>query len=229
MRELREFDLELALKAPGTLREDVQNQAVAIEYPAIRELLEIALLAGSQGLIDKHDIGAVFLGTYADFLGFARPDEILRIRPRSRREHETHAHGPRGCGECFELGRIVRVDRVSYSDAHQDGAFATARTLKQLQNAAPSFNDRRLGHFAVFARRQTHVARGHNRGNGVFVNHLADAVSEQDDELIEGIDLALEFDAVHEVDRDGHTFFAQGIEKWILQGLATGHGRAPCF
>src|SRR5580692_7187582 len=58
----------------------------------------------------------------------------------------------------------------------------------------------------------------------MFVDHLTDAITEQHDELVERIDLALQFDAVHEVDRNRHALFAQGVEEGILQRLATGHG-----
>ncbi len=43
--ELRELDFQLAFEAAGALREDVKDQAVAIEHPALGELLEVAFLA----------------------------------------------------------------------------------------------------------------------------------------------------------------------------------------
>ena len=46
---------------------------------------------------------------------------------------------------------------------------------------------------------------------------------EQDDKLIERVDLALQLDAVDQVNRNRHAFFAQGIQKGILQRLAFGH------
>ena len=75
---------------------------------------------------------------------------------------------------------------------------------------------------ALFGR-QAHVARRHDRGNRVLVDHLADAVLQQHHELVKGIDLTLQLDAVDEVDRDGHPLFAQGIQKGVLQRLAFGH------
>src|SRR6185503_11011138 len=42
--QLRELDFELAFETAGALRENIENQAVSIEYPAPGELLEIALL-----------------------------------------------------------------------------------------------------------------------------------------------------------------------------------------
>src|SRR5436305_726173 len=42
--DLRELDLQLALDAPRTHLEDVDNQAGAVDHPALELLLEIALL-----------------------------------------------------------------------------------------------------------------------------------------------------------------------------------------
>ncbi len=44
MVQLREFDLQLALGAACALREDVEDQAHAIDDAAFERLLEIALL-----------------------------------------------------------------------------------------------------------------------------------------------------------------------------------------
>jgi hypothetical protein len=43
--QLRQLNFELALVAPRTLREDIEDEAIAIEHAALDQLLEIALLA----------------------------------------------------------------------------------------------------------------------------------------------------------------------------------------
>ena len=53
MRQLREFDLQFALEAARTLREDVEYQPVAVEHATPGELLEVAFLARAQGLVDE--------------------------------------------------------------------------------------------------------------------------------------------------------------------------------
>jgi len=50
----------------------------------------------------------------------------------------------------------------------------------------------------------------------VLVDHLRDRVLEQDDVLVEGLDLALELDAVDEVDGHRNMLFAEGIQERIL-------------
>ena len=80
-------------------------------------------------------------------------------------------------------------------DAHTDQQrpLTTPGAFKQWTNACrESFYDGRFRDFAVFARRQPHVAGRNDGGNGVLVDHLAHAVSQQNDELIEGIDLSLQ-------------------------------------
>jgi hypothetical protein len=64
------------------------------------------------------------------------------------------------------------------ADADQDGALAALRAFKQLQNAALSFDDSRFRHFAILSGRQPHIACRHDGGNGMFVDHLTDAVSQ---------------------------------------------------
>src|SRR5690606_11293422 len=78
-------------------------------------------------------------------------------------------------------------------------------------------------------RPHAHVARRHHGGNGVLVDHLADCVAQQDHELVEGFDHALQLDAVDQVDRDGNAFAPQRIQERILQGLSLGHGVSPAW
>ena len=67
---------------------------------------------------------------------------------------------------------------------------------------------------------EVHCATWHHRRDGVLVDHLRDGIAQQDDVLIERFDLALQLDAVDQIDRHGHMLFAQQIQKWILQKLA---------
>jgi hypothetical protein len=57
----------------------------------------------------------------------------------------------------------------------------------------------------------------------VLIDHLTDAVLQQHHELVEGIDLTLEFDAIDQVDGDGDAFLAERVQEWILQGLTSSH------
>ncbi len=59
-------------------------------------------------------------------------------------------------------------------------------------------------------------ARRDHRGNGVLVHHLGDRIAQQNDVLIKRFDMALQLDAVDQIDRDWNMLFAQGIEEWVL-------------
>jgi len=71
----------------------------------------------------------------------------------------------------------------------------------------------------------------HNRRNGMLVNQLAYAISEEDDERIKRFYLALQLDAVDQVDGYGDSFFAENIEEWILECSASllVHEQAPVW
>src|SRR5260221_13802672 len=107
MRELRQLDLQFSLKTSCPLGKDVENQAVTIQNSTVRQFLEIALLTGSQGLIDQHDVGIVGIRAGFDFLRLAGTDEVLRIRTWPGCQYETHAQGACGSRERLELSRIV--------------------------------------------------------------------------------------------------------------------------
>ena len=73
--------------------------------------------------------------------------------------------------------------------------------------------------FLGFCGSEVDCATGNNGRNGVFVNHLGHSVTQQNHILIERFDLALKFDAVDKVNRDGHMLPAQSIEERVLQEL----------
>jgi hypothetical protein len=63
----------------------------------------------------------------------------------------------------------------------------------------------------------------------VLVDHLRHSVAKQDDVLVKRLDVALQFDAVHEVDGHRHVLFAEQVQKWILQELTfVAHDIFPC-
>src|SRR5579863_6296794 len=71
--------------------------------------------------------------------------------------------------------------------------------------------------------RQPHVARRHDGRDRVLVDHLADTVLQEHDELVKGVDLTLQLYAIDQIDRHRHPLLAQGIQEGVLQGLAFGH------
>ena len=65
-----------------------------------------------------------------------------------------------------------------------------------------------------------HRTTRHHGRNGVLVHHLSDRVSKQNDILIKGLNVPLQFDAIDEVDRDRDMFLAKKVEERVLKKLA---------
>ncbi len=53
----------------------------------------------------------------------------------------------------------------------------------------------------------------------MLIDHLGDRVAKQNHVLIEGFDLALQFDPVDEINGNRHMLATQGVEEWVLQKL----------
>ena len=70
------------------------------------------------------------------------------------------------------------------------------------------------------------IARRYDRRDRVLVNHLTDGIAQQNHELIEGFDGALQLDAVDQIDRNRDAFAAQGVQEgsckdWALDMLCS--------
>ena len=50
----------------------------------------------------------------------------------------------------------------------------------------------------------------------MLVDHLGHGITKQDDVLVEGLDVALQLDAVDQVDGDGDVLLALGVQEWVL-------------
>ena len=55
--ELRELDLQLAFGAARALREDVEDEARAVDDAAFERLLEVALLHAGQRVVEDDEVG----------------------------------------------------------------------------------------------------------------------------------------------------------------------------
>src|SRR5688572_5898856 len=73
----------------------------------------------------------------------------------------------------------------------------------------------RSGFVRVLNRYRNRPRRDNGR-DGVLVHHLRHGVLEEHDVLVERFDLALQLDAVHQVDRDRNMLFAQRVEERVL-------------
>ncbi len=129
----------------------------------------------------------------------------------------------RGNGKLRELLQIFRIDVYAQPEAHGERhahlcvgvrtlvGSIRVRSIDPMRHALLDDGLRRRT--AVLTRREAHVARGHDGGDGVFVDHLTHTVLQQHDELIERVDLSLQLDTVDEVDGNRDTLFTQSIQK----------------
>ena len=83
MGELGQFDLEFTLEGAGALGEDVENQAGAVQYPALEETLQVAFLGRRQGVVEDHQLCLSGLHQQLEFLRLTRAYEEARVRPGS--------------------------------------------------------------------------------------------------------------------------------------------------
>ena len=67
--------------------------------------------------------------------------------------------------------------------------------------------------------RNRYCASRNDGGDRVFVDHLGDGIFEQNDVLVERLNLALQLDAVDEVNGDLNVLFAQRVQERVLEGL----------
>ena len=125
MLQLRQLHLELALVAAGALREDVEDQRVAIEHAPLGELLEIALLAGRERVVDEDHVRRGARGELFQLARLAAAHEITRIGARAPSGEGGDRHGPCGHGELGELLQVLRIHGSAQSQAHQYGTLTS--------------------------------------------------------------------------------------------------------
>ena len=64
-----------------------------------------------------------------------------------------------------------------------------------------------------------HGTRRYDSRNGVFVNHLANGVFQQNYKLIKGLDLPLQLDAIDQINGHWNMLPAQDVQKRVLKEL----------
>ena len=129
--ELGKLDLQLAFEGARALREDVQDQAAAIQHAAIEFLLEVAFLAGRERIVHDHQVGSECDQALAQFLDLSGAQEEARLRrPAGDRYHLEHLRTGRA-SERAELCHAIRFRRMADADADKNRAFAATRPVEQ--------------------------------------------------------------------------------------------------
>ena len=79
MLHLGQFHLKLTLVAAGPLGKNLEDQADPLHHFDTPDLLEIALLDGRQGVIEKHMVNLLRHEALTNFCDFSTPNEGGRI------------------------------------------------------------------------------------------------------------------------------------------------------
>src|SRR6266581_182333 len=202
--ELRQLDLQLALAGLRPLREDLEDQLGAVHHAPVQFFFQVSSLGGRELVVEHHD-GGVQLGRGPpDLFDFPFTGIKTRIGSLPVASYDPQAHDARALHEARGFRDAFLVAAVAEVQADDDrrlriggwgGAFQ--QTLALLR-------------FLVGA--QVDGPRRHHRGDGVLVDHLRNRVAEQYHVLVEGLDLALQLDAVDEVDRDRDVLLAERVQ-----------------
>src|SRR6185437_12418401 len=110
MFQLRELDFELAFEASRALREDVENQLITIEHAPPGVLLEVALLARRERMIDEDHVRLARLRNAAHFLRLATAEKESRVGTLAPARHGRNRPRTGGQRELCELLEILGID-----------------------------------------------------------------------------------------------------------------------
>src|SRR5690606_13170591 len=113
------------------LREDVEDQAGAVQHTALEESLEVAFLAGRQRVIENDNVRALRGDDVANFLGLAAAGEIFRVGRMARARDSRKGNGARRQRELAQLVEGVGIVVTAEIEMHEDGALPAVRTVKQ--------------------------------------------------------------------------------------------------
>jgi hypothetical protein len=125
MRTTAQVDFELALKAARALRKDVEDEAVAVQHAPLDELLEVALLAGREGVVDENDLRRLCVRDVPQLLGLAAAQEVARIGPLTPPGDGGNRQRAGGNGQLLEFLQVLRVHRGAQPQAHEYGALTS--------------------------------------------------------------------------------------------------------
>jgi hypothetical protein len=129
--ELRQLDLQLAFVRARALREDVEDQAGAVDHAALGEFLEIAFLHRTQRAVDQDQIGVERKTLRLQLFGLAGTDVIARIGPLDARSQRTDDTGACRARQLAKLGERSRVLATGLLRLQQQRALAFFRTFEQ--------------------------------------------------------------------------------------------------
>ena len=173
-------------------------------------------------MVEDHQVHAVSLAGLFDLFCLARAHEqgwVGSVPPAG-----DHSLDP-GAGREGKRRDFLEVGRLStdLEGNDQGSGVSSGRGLRGDRTAKTTeVAQKNSGLARVFFEREINGPRGHDGRDGVLVDHLSHGVFKQDHVLIERLDVALQLDAIDQVNRDRDVLAPQNIQKRILKGLTFG-------
>jgi hypothetical protein len=118
MLQLRQLDLQLAFGALRALREDVEDEAHAIDDAAVQRALEVALLCPREGMIEDDKIGAALGAPRRDLRDLAAAGEQSCVGPVAAGGDDIGDFCAGRTGERLELGHAL--SRLALAEVELD-------------------------------------------------------------------------------------------------------------
>ena len=150
--KLCEFDLQLAFPRPGMRGKDIENELCPVDDSAVRALLHISELHGSQIVIDDdkwHVAGFYFR---ANFIQFAATDERGWVEDVTDLDKGAVDGRARAVGQLFQFRKRVarRSERLAWmytcgflqTDANEQDSFAPVHRLRRFHPSAGESEER---------------------------------------------------------------------------------------
>jgi hypothetical protein len=216
-----QFHLQLAFVAAGALGKDVENQRGAVG-PARPGALQIALLRRAQRLVEDDAMRPPCVSASLDLVSLAAADEQRRIGRLALAGDARHRLSPAVCASRPSSSSSGRNGGAQiHTDQHGRAVAVSAPEATQLRRCEEGGSRkaaaiRRLQPSGGSPGWKVDRAARHDGGDRVLVDHLGDGVAQQHHVLVEGFDLALQLDAVDQVDRHRHMLLAQQVQEGVL-------------
>ncbi|RMN81584.1 hypothetical protein ALQ52_04413 [Pseudomonas cannabina pv. alisalensis] len=214
--KLGQFDLQLAFVSTRPLGENIENKAGTIKHATLENAFEVTFLTGREGVIEYHEISLFGFDLVAKLLDLARANQVFGRWTMTRHVDKRNGIGTGRNGQLLKLLRIFARLSVLTIQMNENGTFTTTVALKEQGRLLSGVTWLGVRTVSVGSAWQADRTNRYDGGNSVFVDHLADRVLQQNDELVERLDRTLQLDTVDQIDRYPDLLFTQGIQVRVL-------------
>jgi hypothetical protein len=115
----------------GTLREDVEDEGIAIDHPALQFALEVTLLRWRQGMVEDDQVTLPLHDGAAYLFEFAAADEERRIGPGTTTSHHADHVGSGAFHQKLQFREALGERSLTEIELDEHGLLAALRTFEQ--------------------------------------------------------------------------------------------------